>query len=66
MSCDFAVWKTQGRLTPAEARRLYLALCDGDRSGVSPSPAIDAFYSEIFAGVRKRRAAASRSMRPRP
>ena len=47
MSCDFAVWNTQTRLTNAEARRLYLALCDGDSSGVSPSPAIDAFYSEI-------------------
>jgi hypothetical protein len=47
MSCDFAVWNTEARLTNAEARRLYLALCDGDGSGVSPSPAIDAFYSEI-------------------
>jgi hypothetical protein len=47
MSCDYAVWHTQSRLTDAEAIRLYDALCEGDVSGVSASPAIAAFYAEI-------------------
>src|SRR5215475_7809838 len=47
MSCDYAVWHTQSRLTNAEAARLYHALCNGDTSGVLPSSAIAAFYSEI-------------------
>jgi hypothetical protein len=47
MSCDYAVWHTQSRLTDAEAFHLHYALCTGDVSGVSPSPAIAAFYAEI-------------------
>jgi hypothetical protein len=47
MSCDFAVWHTQSRLTHTEAVRVHHALCNGDASGVSPSSAIAAFYAEI-------------------
>lgn len=47
MSCDYAVWHTQTRLTDAEAACLYDALCDGDTSGVWASAAIDAFYAEL-------------------
>jgi hypothetical protein len=49
MSCDYAVWHTASRLTNDEATRLYAALCDGDPSGVAPSPGIAAFYAEITA-----------------
>jgi hypothetical protein len=47
MSADYVVWHTQSSLTDAEAIRLCEALCNGDASGVSPSPAIAAFYAEI-------------------
>jgi amino acid transporter len=49
MSCDYAVWHTQARMSNAQAGRLYHALCAGDTSGVFPSPAIAAFYEEITA-----------------
>lgn len=49
MSCDFAVWHTEARLSNAEAIRVYHALCNGDTSAVSSSASIDAFYSEITA-----------------
>ena len=49
MSCDYAVWHTEARLTTAEAAQLYHALCEGNTSGVSPNPAVDAFYAEITA-----------------
>ncbi len=47
MSCDYAVWNTEARLSREEAIRLYRSLCDGDESGVSPSPAVDSFYTEL-------------------
>ncbi len=47
MSCDYAVWHTKSHLGNAQAERLYHALCEGDASGVMPSPAIAAFYNEI-------------------
>lgn len=49
MSCDHAVWFPHKRLSNAEAGALYLALCDGDTSGVQAHPAIDAFYEELVA-----------------
>jgi hypothetical protein len=49
MSCDYAAWHTPLRLTNGAATRLYAALCDGDRSGVAPSPGIAAFYAKITA-----------------
>jgi hypothetical protein len=49
MSCDYAVWHTTSRLTSAEAGQLYLQLCDGDASGVTPHPGIAAFYAELTA-----------------
>jgi hypothetical protein len=47
VSCDYAVWHTQSRLTDAEALELYGKLCQGDPSGVSPSSSIAAFNAEI-------------------
>jgi len=49
MSCDHAVWFPYTRLSNAEAGSLYLALCEGDTSGVQAHPAIDAFYAELVA-----------------
>jgi len=44
-----AVWNTRVRLTDAEASTLYGELCDSVTSGVTPHPAIEAFYSELTA-----------------
>lgn len=49
MSCDYAVWYPHKRLSDVEAGALYLALCDGDTSGVREHPAVDAFYAELVA-----------------
>ena len=49
MSCDFAILSLDRWLSDVDAAKLYVALCDGDASGVSPNPAIDKFYSEITA-----------------
>jgi hypothetical protein len=49
MSCDHAVWFPSRRLSNQEAGALYARLCEGDSSGVVPSGAIDAFYSELVA-----------------
>ena len=49
MSCDFGILSVNDRLTNEEASELYGALCDGDISGVMPSEAIEAFYSELTA-----------------
>jgi hypothetical protein len=49
MSCDYAVWYPEKRLSDDEARELYLRLCDGDTSGVVAHPAVDAFYTELTA-----------------
>src|SRR6185437_9883545 len=49
MSYDMAVWNTSRRLTDAEAGTLYGQLCDSVVDGVTPHPAIEAFYSELTA-----------------
>ena len=49
MSGDFAILSLEKRLSNAEAGELYGALCEGESAGVVPSPAIDAFYSELTA-----------------
>ena len=49
MSCDYSVWHTTSRLSAAEAGRLHLHLCEGDTSGVTPHPGIEAFYKELTA-----------------
>jgi hypothetical protein len=49
MSCDYGVWFPSKRLTDKEAGELYVRLCDGDKSGVVPHPAVDAFYAELTA-----------------
>ncbi len=49
MSYDLAVWHPQKQISNQEATELYLRLCDGDRSGVVPHPAINAFYAELIA-----------------
>lgn len=49
MSCDFAVWFPDRRLSNQEAAARYSSLCDGDTSGVSAHPAVDAFYAELTA-----------------
>jgi len=47
MSCDYALWYPDRRLTNAEAGALYHALCDSRTDGVVPNPAIAAFYAEL-------------------
>ena len=49
MSCDYSVWHTTTRLSTAEAGELHVRLCEGDTSGVTPYPGIDAFYKELTA-----------------
>lgn len=49
MSCDYAVWHTQYRLSNLQAGRIYTALCNGDTSGVTANPAVEAFYRELTA-----------------
>ncbi len=49
MSFDLAVWHTPKRLTSDGAGRLYVALCDSRTDGVTPHPAVDAFYDELIA-----------------
>jgi hypothetical protein len=49
MSCDFAVWYPEKRLSDEEAREVYLRLCDSDTSSVVAHPAVDAFYTELIA-----------------
>jgi hypothetical protein len=47
MSFDLAVWHAQKRLTDEEAASLYSNLCKSRGDGVTPHPAVDAFYSEL-------------------
>ena len=47
MSFDLGVWHTPHRLSDQEAASLYVALCDSQRDGVTPHPAVDAFYAEL-------------------
>jgi hypothetical protein len=49
MSCDHAVWFPSRRLSNEEAGALYVRLCEGDTSEVTPNGAIDAFYNELTA-----------------
>jgi hypothetical protein len=49
MSCDFAVWHADGRLTATEAGEGYERLCHGDRSGLAERPSLEAFYRELTA-----------------
>lgn len=49
MSCDFGVLSLESRLTDKEAAAVYMALCDGDTSGVAPNRAVDDFYAELTA-----------------
>jgi hypothetical protein len=49
MSFDLGVWYPQKRIGNKEASELYVRLCDGDTSGVTAHPAIDAFYAELTA-----------------
>src|SRR5437763_510422 len=49
MSFDLGVWHTRKRLTDEEAGALYIDLCDSRLEGVTPNPAVDAFYAELIA-----------------
>jgi hypothetical protein len=49
MSFDLGVWYPQKRISNEEATEVYLRLCVGDTSGVTPHPAIAAFYAELIA-----------------
>src|SRR5579859_3395428 len=49
MSCDFAVWFPDKKLTDKQAGDLYRHLCESDVSGVQPHPSVDAFYNELTA-----------------
>ena len=49
MSCDFAVWYPNRRLSDEQALELYHQLCDGVTINVIAHPAVDAFYNEITA-----------------
>ena len=47
MSFDLGIFSLENKITNQEASDLYIALCDGETSGVAPSSAIDAFYKEL-------------------
>ncbi|WP_254507185.1 hypothetical protein [Anatilimnocola floriformis] len=49
MSFDLGVWHTTKRLTDKQAEKLYADLCEERRDGVTPHPAVDAFYEELTA-----------------
>ena len=49
MSFDLGVWHTPTRLTDAEAGTLYADLCELRTGGVTPHPAVDAFYADLTA-----------------
>ena len=53
MSCDFAVWSPEPRLSETEASAIYQELCEGLREGLaarlSACPELDAFYAELTA-----------------
>lgn len=49
MSFDLGVWYTPKRLSNAAASELYAALCESRIDGVTPHPAVDAFYAELTA-----------------
>ena len=51
MSCDYAVWSAEPRLSNAEAGKLYVKLCDGtDRpASLRPNRAVATFYAELTA-----------------
>lgn len=47
MSFDLGVWHTTKRLSDEEAGALYVNLCESRIDGVTPHPAVDAFYAEL-------------------
>ena len=47
MSYDLSVWYPSERISNTEATQVYIKLCDSDTTGVSPNPAVDAFYEEL-------------------
>jgi hypothetical protein len=49
MSCDHAIWYPSELLTDAKAGALYIRLCEGDLSGVTPHRSVDDFYAELTA-----------------
>jgi hypothetical protein len=49
VSCDFAVWFPNRRLTNEQAGAFYALLCEGETAGVKAAPAVDAFYAELTA-----------------
>ena len=49
MSCDFAVWFPDRRLSGAEAGEVYRRLCEGNIEDVVPSAVVHAFYHELTA-----------------
>jgi hypothetical protein len=49
MSLDIAIWRTERPIGDAAAGKLYARLVEGDLSGLTPHPSIDAFYEELVA-----------------
>lgn len=49
MSFDLGVWHPTKRLTHEQAGKLYATLCESQTDGVTPHPAVDAFYAELTA-----------------
>ena len=47
MSYDLGVWYPHKFLSDEEATDVYIRLCESDTSGVSPHPAVHAFYVEL-------------------
>ncbi|MBV9307347.1 MAG: hypothetical protein JOZ45_14470 [Acidobacteriaceae bacterium] len=49
MTFDGGVWHSEISLSSGEASHIYAALCRGELPGrgVTPSPAVDAFYEEL-------------------
>lgn len=49
MCFDLGVWHPTKRLTHEQAGKLYATLCESQTDGVTPHPAVDAFYAELTA-----------------
>jgi hypothetical protein len=47
MSCDFAVWYPDRRLTDAEADERYGRLCESQVGELVDHPSVQAFYDEV-------------------
>jgi hypothetical protein len=51
MTFDGGIWHSEVSVSSGEASRIYAGMCRGETAGrgVTPNPAIDAFYEELIA-----------------